>query len=91
MDWHSGHMPLEERHFQDSDIPSLIFVNRYDPVTPPENGRLFQERLSQGTLLILDEGGHGGGNQDCKDQVIVSFMDHPEKPLDVSCLNVYRE
>jgi len=91
MDWHSGHMPLGERHFQDSDIPSLIFVNRYDPVTPPENGRLFQERLSQGTLLILDEGGHGGGNQDCKDQVIVRFMDHPEQPLDVSCLNVYKE
>ena len=91
MDWHAGHMPLAERHFQDSDVPSLIFVNRYDPVTPPENGRLFKEHLSQGTLLILDEGGHGGGNQDCKDQVIVSFMDNPQKPLDVSCLNLYKE
>ncbi len=91
MDWHSGHMAMEERHFVDSDVPSLIFVNRYDPVTPPENGRLFKENLSQGTLLILDEGGHGGGNQDCKDQVIVSFMDHPQQPLDVSCLNLYKE
>ncbi len=91
MDWHSGNMPLGERHFQDSEVPSLIFVNRYDPVTPPENGTLFKERLSQGTLLILDEGGHGGGNQDCKDQVIVSFMDHPRQPLEVSCLNLYKE
>jgi pimeloyl-ACP methyl ester carboxylesterase len=91
MGWHSGHMPLEERHFSDSEIPSLIFVNRYDPVTPPENGVLFKERLSNGTLLVLDEGGHGGGNRNCKDQVIVKFMEDPTGALDVSCLNLFKE
>lgn len=91
MDWHSGHMPLDDRHFKDSQIPSLIFVNRYDPVTPPENGALFKKHLSKGTLLILDEGGHGGGNADCKDQVIVKFMDNPLEPLDDSCLNIFKD
>ena len=91
MDWHSGHMPLEDRHFEDSDIPTLIFVNRYDPVTPPKNGVLFKERLSRGTLLILDEGGHGGGNGDCKDRVIVDFMDDPFQSLDLNCLNLFEE
>lgn len=90
MDWHSGNMPMEDRHFEVSQIPSLIFVNRYDPVTPPENGTLFKTLLPNGTLLILDEGGHGGGNGDCKDQVIVEFMDNPQHPLDVSCLNLYK-
>lgn len=91
MDWHPGHMPLEDRHFEESDIPTLIFVNRYDPVTPPKNGVLFKKQLNNGTLLILDEGGHGGGNGDCKDQVIVAFMDNPNQSPDVSCLNLYKE
>jgi pimeloyl-ACP methyl ester carboxylesterase len=91
MDWHTGHMPMEARHFEDSQTPTLIFVNRYDPVTPPENGILFKKQLSRGNLLILDEGGHGGGNEDCKDQVITAFMDHPLETLDVSCLNIYME
>ena len=89
MQWHEGHMPLEERNFKNSDVPSLIFVNRFDPVTPPKYGHQFKEKLPHGQLLILDEGGHGGGNQECKTQVILQFMDNPQQPLDTSCLNVY--
>ncbi|MEJ2162479.1 MAG: alpha/beta fold hydrolase [Robiginitalea sp.] len=89
-DWHNANLPMEERIFTDSDIPTLIMVNRYDPVTPPKNGRLFMEKLSRGTLLILDEGGHGGGNESCKDRVIADFMKNPGTPPDVSCLNLYK-
>ncbi|MGB5428952.1 alpha/beta hydrolase, partial [Eudoraea sp.] len=91
MNWHTNNLPLEERKFQDSDVPTLVFVNRFDPVTPPKNGHLFQENLSNGTLLILDEGGHGGGNQECKNQVIIDFMNNPNAKPDVSCLNIYLE
>lgn len=91
MDWHQGNVPMEERVFKDSDTPTLIFVNRYDPVTPPKNGYEFKHQLSNGILLILDEGGHGGGNRECKDRVIQSFMNTPETNPDVSCLNLYKE
>ncbi|MBT8258481.1 MAG: alpha/beta hydrolase [Bacteroidia bacterium] len=91
MNWHEGNLPMEKRQFMDSEIPTLIFVNRYDPVTPPKNGRLFKEKLSKGQLFILDEGGHGGGNRECKFQVILDFMGAPDKPLDSSCLNIYKE
>lgn len=91
MDWHPGHMPMEDRVFQQSDVPTLIFVNRYDPVTPPENGLLFREQLSNGHLLILDEGGHGQGNQDCKERVMSDFMNNPALRPDVSCLNLYEQ
>ncbi len=90
MDWHNGSLPMEERVFKDSDIPTLILVNRYDPVTPPKNGRLFKEKLSRGILLILDEGGHGGGNESCKEGVIADFMNNPEVAPDVSCMNLYK-
>ena len=90
MDWHSASLPMEERKFQDSDIPTLVFVNQFDPVTPPKNGHIFKKNLSNGTLFILDEGGHGGGNQKCKDKVISDFMNDPKGKLDISCLNLYK-
>lgn len=90
MNWHSSSLPLEDRKFIDSDLPTLIFVNQFDPVTPPKNGHLFKENLSNGTLLILDEGGHGGGNRKCKDKVIIDFMNDPNEKLDISCLNLYK-
>lgn len=92
MNWHTGSLPMEDRKFQDSDIPTLIFVNRYDPVTPPENGSLFMENLSNGTVLILDEGGHGSsGNDACINQIMIDFMNDPHGPLNKSCLNLYTE
>jgi pimeloyl-ACP methyl ester carboxylesterase len=91
MNWHSNDLPMKERKFMDSEVPTLIFVNRFDPVTPPKNGVLFLENLANGTLLILDEGGHGGGNQECKDLVMINFMNNPNAKLDVSCLNLYTE
>ncbi len=89
--WHTGNLPLNERTFMDSDLPTLIYVNRYDPVTPPENGNIFKENLNNGTLLILDEGGHTSGNPKCKDQVPIDFMNNANKELDLSCLNLYKE
>ncbi|MGB5482359.1 MAG: alpha/beta fold hydrolase [Eudoraea sp.] len=89
--WHTNNLPLEERKFQDSDVPTLVFVNRFDPVTPPKNGVLFMENLSKGKLLILDEGGHGGGNRECKNQVMIDFMNNPNGQLNTSCLNIYLE
>lgn len=90
-DWHTASMPVPERAFKASEVPTLIFVNRYDPVTPPENGHLFMKDLPHGHLLILDEGGHGQGNQQCKEQVMMEFMNAPDRLPEVSCLNLYQE
>ena len=89
MDWHEASLPMEDRQFKTSDIPTLILVNQFDPVTPPKNGYLFKEKLPKGLLLVLDEGGHGGGNQQCKDRVISDFMSDPAASLDTSCMNIY--
>lgn len=57
-----------------------------------QNGALFMENLSQGTLLILDEGGHGSnGDDSCINQVMIDFMNDPQGSLDDSCLNLYKE
>jgi len=89
MNWHDASLDMEDRKFQDSDVPTLIFVNRYDPVTPPKNGVGFMKNLSNGTLFILDEGGHGGSNEKCKDQVITDFMNDPTQKLNTTCLHLF--
>lgn len=89
-DWHPATLPEAQKAFQPSAIPTVIMVNQYDPVTPPENGYIFKEQLSNAYLFILDEGGHGGGDEDCRNKVMMAFMDAPGEPLDASCLNVYR-
>ena len=91
MNWHNNNLRIADRKFQNSNLPTLLFVNQFDPVTPPKNGYLFKEKLSNCTLLVLDEGGHGGGNRTCKNQVIIDFMNDPNKKLDISCLNLYKE
>ncbi len=91
MNWHDATLPKSDRVFAESDVPSLIIVNQFDPVTPPESGRVFLQGLHQGRLLVLDEAGHGGGDPECQGKVMVAFMDAPNATLDTSCLNLYRE
>jgi len=88
---HDSGADAQKKAFQLSSVPTLITVNQFDPVTPPENGRIMMATLSQGQLFVLDEGGHGGGDMECKDRVMIDFMDNPHGPLDASCLNVYKE
>ena len=86
--WHGHSAEIEEKTFNLSDTPTLIFVNKYDPVTPPANGYIMNETLTSGHLLILDEGGHGGGNMECKMNVIREFMDKPSVLSGTECLNL---
>ena len=90
-DWHNAVLTESKKQFQPSSIPTLITVNQYDPVTPPENGHLFKKQLSNAHLFILDEGGHGGGNTACRHKVMIAFMDDPNQTLDSSCFNLYEE
>ena len=88
---HDSGASAEQKKFKPSSIPTLITVNQFDPVTPPENGKIMMETLSNGHLFILDEGGHGGGDVNCRNKVMIDFMHDPNGELDASCLNVYKE
>jgi pimeloyl-ACP methyl ester carboxylesterase len=61
-DWHEGQAAPEQKNFRPPEIPAMIFVNQFGPVTPPADGRLMLEQLPNGRLFILDEGGYGEGN-----------------------------
>ncbi len=88
---HDASLSSAKKNFKTSDVPTLITVNQFDPVTPPKNGHVLMEKLSNGQLYILDEGGHGGGNVACRKQVMMSFMNDPRGKLNTSCLNLYND
>ena len=77
--------------YKTSEIPSLMFINYYDPVTPPENVQIFQQTLEDSRAFILNEGGHGGGDMDCKRDIMHDFMENPNvEDLNVSCLKLWK-
>lgn len=84
-----SHATEEMKEYQVSDVPSLIFVNQFDPVTPPENAAIFQSRMTDSHAFVIDAGGHGGGDMECKRQIMDEFMTSPEADLDASCLKLY--
>jgi pimeloyl-ACP methyl ester carboxylesterase len=79
----------EMKEYKLSDIPSLIFINQFDPVTPPENAAIFQSKMTNSRAFIIDAGGHGGGDMECKRKIMDAFMTSPDAELDVGCLRLY--
>lgn len=90
-EFHDNRLPEEKRAFNFSEVPTIIMVNQYDPVTPPENGYIFKEKIPNSLLYVLDEGGHGGGNEECRTRIIMAFMDNPNNAPDISCLNLVKK
>lgn len=89
-DWHTKVISAEERKLKSSAIPTLIFVNKYDPVTPPKNGFIYKETLRNAKLFVLDAQGHGVfGN--CVTQVMIDFINDPNNKLSTSCLPIVKE
>ncbi len=89
MNWHDKRIKPADRIFKMSAVPTVIFVNQYDPVTPPENGKFFQKKLENSHLFVIDEGGHAGGDFDCKMKIMNEFMASPTKSPDASCLKLF--
>jgi pimeloyl-ACP methyl ester carboxylesterase len=77
------------KDYKVSDIPSLIFINQFDPVTPPENAAIFQSKMTNSHAFIIDQGGHGGGDMDCKRQIMDAFMTSPHSSIDSECLKLF--
>jgi pimeloyl-ACP methyl ester carboxylesterase len=85
IDWHTKILTTEEKKLKPSTIPTLIFVNKFDPVTPPKNGFIFKETLPNAKLFVLDLQGHGVTG-DCATQVMIDFMSNPKGDIDSKCL-----
>jgi pimeloyl-ACP methyl ester carboxylesterase len=71
-----------------TDIPTIVLVGAYDPITPPEFAEAMLLRMSKGTLVLDPSTAHGlfADDNPCVHDIMLRFVDDPEAQLDVSCL-----
>jgi pimeloyl-ACP methyl ester carboxylesterase len=71
-----------------SDIPTLLTVGSYDPITPPAWAELAAETLSNHYYYEFPSTGHSAffGNEACAGDVIFAFIDNPNQTPDTSCI-----
>ncbi len=71
-----------------SDIPTLVLVGAYDPITPPEFAEAMLLHLSRGTLVLNPSTAHAlfADDNACVHDIWMRFYDEPERKVDISCL-----
>jgi pimeloyl-ACP methyl ester carboxylesterase len=83
--WHNYRASPAELAAVASEIPTLILTGSFDPVTPPEWGRLAAETLPNSYYVEARTGGHGPPNDACIRQITRDFINEPQTHPDASC------
>ena len=72
-----------------SNIPALVLVGRYDPITPPYAAKLAAARLMNSYFFEFPDVGHGVTSSNmCGDRLIVEFLNNPAVQPIHECLGV---
>jgi len=67
-----------------SDIPTVVFAGRFDPITPPEWSRMVADSLTNATFVEMVDHGHGMTSS-CPISIRDAFLGAPGGELDISC------
>lgn len=85
--WDVKEAPPEAKQPLSSSIPTLILEGEFDPVTPPDYGKLVASHLSKSTFFTLPGAGHDVLTaSDCARQLVRAFFDDPAKAPDGTCV-----
>jgi hypothetical protein len=69
-----------------SDVPILVLGGEFDPVTPPEYGRLVDSYLSNSYFFEFPGIGHDVTLNECVRSISGGFVSDPDQALDASCI-----
>lgn len=70
-----------------SDVPILVMGSEFDPVTPPEYGRLVAGHLSNSFFFELPGVGHYITANECARSIAGAFVNDPNQAPDASCID----
>ena len=77
--------PVENQPVR-SDIPALVLAGSFDPITPPEWGRLTAGNLSGARFVEFPDLAHGAAlSHDCARSVTLGFLNGAQPDPDPSC------
>lgn len=75
----------------ESDIPTLILAGEYDPITPPEWGRMVDSALANSSFFEFPSAGHGViTSNECSFGMALTFLRSPDREPDSSCIDEIR-
>lgn len=90
--WRMKPEPAEQKEPVRSTIPTLILQGEYDPVTPPTNGLLAAQTLSNSYFFLFPGVGHGvSSSTNCPTDIMNSFLANPAVKPDASCISTMAE
>ncbi len=71
-----------------SEIPTLVLAGEFDPITPPEWGRIAASELTNSFFFEFPGLGHGTSvADDCALSITRQFLDEPTSEPDDSCID----
>ena len=73
-----------------SDKPALILAGELDPITPPAYAELLASHLTNSTVVVFSQGGHGQTNNPsttkCTFELLKAFWAQPDTKLNTHCV-----
>lgn len=89
--WPAVPIPASDHAPVTSDVPTLLLVGEFDPVTPPRFGQLVASSLTHATFLEFPGLGHTVlGYQPCPAMIATAFLATPTDAVDASCIQTMR-
>lgn len=71
----------------ESDVPTLILAGEFDPITPPEWGRMVNSTLANSSFFEFPSVGHGViTSSECSFGMALAFLRRPTEEPDGSCI-----
>ncbi|MDX1747428.1 MAG: alpha/beta hydrolase, partial [Halobacteriales archaeon] len=71
-----------------SDVPALVLGGTFDPITPPEFGRVAAETLTNSYFFEFPGLAHGVSTaHECPLAMTLAFLDDPSREPDGSCIS----
>ena len=69
-----------------SDVPTILFSGRFDPITPASFTDLVAEGLTESKTYEFDKVGHSAVFTECGNQITLDFFSDPENFPNDSCI-----
>jgi pimeloyl-ACP methyl ester carboxylesterase len=88
--WEARPLTKGENNPVSSEIQTLIFAGKFDPVTPPAFAHQLAVHLTHSTIVEITGQGHAPsstGASDCPIKLISSFLQDPNVSPDLTCAN----
>lgn len=87
-DWGAGVANEIENQPVVSNIPTLVMAGEYDPITPPDWGKLVQANLANSYFFEFPGVGHGAtASGDCPLSMALAFLQNPNQEPDSGCMS----